>query len=178
LFVSHWVDLPTDSARATYLRFLDGSVGRGRYVLRSLPEWRKSFPMPMSIIAFFNFIGAVVLCGGAFSLCRWLMMKGLLRQGEWGVFRAVGAPRSSLFWRVIAEAGLITLPGALVAPLIALPIIAYFNHSVRVVDIPLAQSGPSVAFSILGPSILNLVCACYPAWRLSRTAPTLNLGSF
>jgi ABC-type antimicrobial peptide transport system permease subunit len=105
------------------------------------------------------------------------MMKGLLRAGEWGVFRAVGAPRGSLFWRVMAEAGLITLPAALVAPLVALPIIAYFNHNVRVVDIPLALNTTAVIFSILGPVVLNLAGACYPAWRLSRTPPTLNLGS-
>ncbi|HEX2657636.1 MAG TPA: ABC transporter permease, partial [Polyangia bacterium] len=177
LFVSHWVDLPNEDVRGRYARFLDTVVGPGRYVLRSLPEWRQAFALPMSIIAFFNFMGAVVLCGGAFSLGRWLMMKGLLRAGEWGVFRAVGAPRGSLFWRVLAEAALITTPAALVAPLLALPIIAYFNHSVRVVDIPLSLNGLGVALSIAGPLLLNLIGACYPAWRLSRTPPTMNLGT-
>lgn len=177
LFASHWVDLPTEPLRVAYAQFLDRTVGPGRYVLRSLPEWRKSFGLPMSTIAFFNFMGAVVLCGGAFALGRWLMMKGILRAGEWGVFRAIGAPRGSLFWRVLAEAGLITVPAVLVAPLIGLPIIAYFNQTVRVVDIPLEINLPSVAFSILGPLSLNLLCACYPAWRLSRTPSTLNLST-
>jgi len=176
LFVSHWVDLPEAGQRAAYAHYLDRVFGPGRAVLRALPEWRRSFALPVSSIGFFNFIGAVVLLGGAFSLGRWLLTKGLVRAPELGVFRALGAPRSALLWRVLSEAALISVPAALTAPLVAAPMVWFFNQHVRVVDIPLETTVWSVTSSIVAPLLFNLAGALYPAGRLAHTPPTLYLG--
>lgn len=176
LFVSHWVDLPDAGQRAAYARYLDRVFGPGRAVLRALPEWRRSFTLPVSSIGFFNFIGAVVLLGGAFSLGRWLLTKGLVRAAELGVFRALGAPRSALLWRILSEAALIAVPAALTAPLVAAPMLWFFNQHVRVVDIPLETTVLSVTCSIVAPLLFNLAGALYPAGRLAHTPPTLYLG--
>jgi len=171
LFVSHWVDLPDASQRAAYARYLDRVFGPGRAVLRALPEWRRSFALPVSSIGFFNFIGAVVLLGGAFGLGRWLLTKGILRAAELGVLRALGAPRSALLWRILAEAALISVPAALSAPLVAAPLVWFFNQHIRVVDIPLETTAWSLACSIAAPLLVNLAGAVYPAGRLARTPP-------
>jgi putative ABC transport system permease protein len=176
LFVSHWVDLPDAGQRAAYARYLNRVFGPGRAVLRALPEWRRSFALPVSPIGFFNFIGAVVLLGGAFSLGRWLLTRGLVRAPELGVFRALGAPRSALLWRVLSEAALISVPAALTAPLVAAPMVWFFNQRVRVVDIPLETTVWSVTCSIVAPLLFNLAGALYPAGRLAHTPPTLYLG--
>lgn len=175
-FVTQWVELPTAEQRAAYQRELDARFGPGRTVLRSLAAWRAEFAVPHSQIAFFSFLGLVVALGGAFTLARWLLTKGLSRGAELGVYRALGAPQSSIFWRVMAEAWLLALPAVLLAPLAATPTIHFFNRYVRVVDTPLELSLLAVLVSVGSAGLLCLGGALYPAWRLSRTGPTIYLG--
>jgi putative ABC transport system permease protein len=162
LFVSYWVDLPTEEQRARYLRHVEARLDPGRFRLRSLAEWQRDFPIPANQISFFGFLGAVVLLAGGFNLARWLLTKGLARSGELGIYRALGAPRSSLFWRVLAEAA-------------ALPLIAFFNHQVRVVDVPLALTDVALAFTVVPTFLVGIAGAIYPATRIARTPPTLYL---
>ena len=175
-FVTLWIDLPTAEQRAAYQRALDARFGAGQTVLRDLAAWRQEFGMPHSQIAFFSFLGLVVILAGAFNLARWLLTKGLSRGAELGVYRALGAPQSSIFWRVMAEAWLLVWPAALLAPVAATPTIYFFNQYVRVVDTPLELSALSVLISVISTVLVCLVGALYPSWRLSRTAPTIYLG--
>lgn len=176
LFVTMWVDLPTAEGQARYRRDLDQMLGPGQYVLRSLSQWRRDLRMASSQLAFFSFMGAVVLLGGGFNLARWLLTKGLSRGAELGIFRALGAPRASLFWRIVAEATLLALPSALLAPLMALPGVWLFNRHVHVVDMPLEVGPVSVLVSIAAPLLVGVMGSLYPAWRLARTPPTVYLG--
>jgi putative ABC transport system permease protein len=175
-FVSSWVDLPTPQHVAAYRADLDRLVGPGRWALRSLAEWRREFSMPSSQIAFFSFLGVVVLMGGASNLSRWLLTKGLVRSEELGIFRALGAPRAAIFTRTFAEGLLLAIPAALLAPLMGAPTLWLFNRYVRVVDIPLEQSAVTLAFGVFPPFIAYTLASLYPAWRLARTPPTLHLG--
>jgi putative ABC transport system permease protein len=176
LFVTAWVDLPTPQHEEEYRRDLDRMFGSGRTVLRSLSEWRQRFPMPRSQIAFFGFLGLIVLVGGAFNLARWLLTRGLSRSAELGVFRALGAPRSSLFGRIMAEATLLALPAALLAPVAAMPFVWLFNKYVRLVDMPLEVGRLALLISIIPSFLVGVLGGLYPAWRLARTPPTLYLG--
>lgn len=175
-FVTFWVDLPTAEQRAAYRRELDARFGPGRTRLRSLAEWRQQFGMDHSQIAFFSFLGLVVVVGGAFNLARWLLTKGLSRGPELGVYRALGAPQSSIFWRVLAEAILLSWPAVLLAPVAALPTTFLFNRYVRLVDMPQEMTVQSVLSSAAVAALLCMLGALYPAWRLSRTPPTTYLG--
>jgi putative ABC transport system permease protein len=175
-FVSSWVDLPTPAHVAAYRADLDRLLGPGRWVLRSLAEWRREFRMPSSQIAFFSFLGVVVLMGGAANLSRWLLTKGLTRSEELGIFRALGAPRAAIFTRTLAEGLLLALPAALLAPLMGAPTLWLFNRYVRVVDMPLEQSALTLAFGVVPPLVAYSLASLYPAWRLARTPPTVHLG--
>jgi putative ABC transport system permease protein len=175
-FVSSWVDLPTPAHVAAYRADLDRLIGPGRWRLRALDEWRREFRMPSSQIAFFSFLGVVVLMGGASNLSRWLLTKGLTRSEELGIFRALGAPRAAIFTRTLAEGLLLALPAALLAPLMGAPTLWLFNRYVRVVDMPLEQSALTLAFGVFPPLFAYTLASLYPAWRLSRTPPTLHLG--
>jgi len=175
LFVTYWVDLPTPEQRARYREHLERQLGAGRFRLRSLAEWQREFPIPATQISFFGLLGGVVLLGGGFNLARWLLTKGLARSGELGVFRALGAPRGALFWRVIAEAALLSLGAAALAPLFAVPLIALFNSLVRVVDQPLVFDGAAMLLTVLPTILVGVAGAIYPAWRLAQTPPTLYL---
>ena len=117
-----------------------------------------------------------MLLGSAFNVARWLLTKGLSRSAELGVFRALGARRSSLFWRIMAEAALLAAPAALLAPIAAMPLVWLFNRHVRVVDMPLEVGRLSVLVTVLPAFVAWIVGGIYPAWRIARTPPTLYLG--
>jgi putative ABC transport system permease protein len=176
-FVTAWVDLPTPELVAAYRADLDQRIGPGNWVLRSLGEWRRDLGMPSSQISFFSFLGLVVLVGGAFNLARWLLTRGLTRAEELGVYRALGAPRASIFARTFLEGVLLALPAALLAPVASLPIVWMFNRYIHVVDMPLELSPLSVAVSMVSPLLVCALASVLPAWRLARTRPTVYLGS-
>ena len=175
-FVISWVDLPTPAHVAAYRRDLDRLLGPGRYTLRSLAEWRRAFRLPTSQLSFFNFLAVVVLVGGVFTLVRFLLTKGLSRGAELGVYRALGAPRTSIFARTWVEGMLLALPAALLGPLAALPTVWIFNRYVRVVDMPLEASALGLAFGVGVPLLACALGVTYPAWRLSSARPTVYLG--
>ncbi|MDB4980008.1 MAG: peptide transporter permease [Myxococcales bacterium] len=176
LFVVSWVDLPTPTHVEAYRRDLDRLVGPGRYVLRSLAEWRRAFPMPTTQLSFFSFLAVIVLLGGIFTLARFLLTKGLTRGPELGVYRALGAPRASIFARTWAEGMLLAVPAALFGPVMALPTTYIFNRFVHIVDMPLEGSLSGVAIGVLTPIAACALGLLYPAWRLSRVRPTVYLG--
>jgi putative ABC transport system permease protein len=175
-FVVSWVDLPTPAHVAAYRRDLDRLLGPDRYALRSLAEWRRAFPMPTSQLTFFNFLAVVVLVGSVFTLVRFLLTKGLSRGAELGVYRALGAPRGSIFARTWAEGMLMSVAAALLGPLAALPTTWIFNRYVRVVDMPLEPSALALACAVGVPILACAVGLTYPAWRLSSARPTVYLG--
>jgi putative ABC transport system permease protein len=175
-FVLSWVDLPTPARVEAYRRDLDRGLGPGRYVLRSLAEWRRAFRMPTSQLSFFSFLAVVVLVGGVFTLMRFLFTKGLTRGAELGVYRALGAPRASIFARTWAEGMLVGVPAALLGPVASVPTRLIFNHYVRVVDMPLETSPLSLALGVVIPIGACALGVLYPAWRLSRARPTVYLG--
>jgi putative ABC transport system permease protein len=175
-FVISWVDLPTPERVEAYRRDLDRVLGPGRYVLRSLAEWRRAFRMPTSQLSFFSFLAVVVLVGGVFTLMRFLFTKGLTRGAELGVYRALGAPRASIFARTWAEGMLVGVPAALLGPVASVPTRLIFNHYVRVVDMPLEASPLSLGLGVVIPIGACALGVLYPAWRLSRARPTVYLG--
>jgi ABC-type antimicrobial peptide transport system permease subunit len=177
LFVTHWVDLPTPAHVAAYRADLDRLVGPGRWALRSLAEWRREFAMPQSQIAFFSFLGLVVLVGGASNLARWLLTMGLVRADELGVYRALGAPRASIFARTFAQGLMLALPAALLGPLLMMPVVWLFNACIRVVDMPLEVTPLGVMVAIAGPLVASALGSLHPAWRLAQTKPTLYLSA-
>jgi putative ABC transport system permease protein len=175
-FVVSWVDLPTPAHVAAYRQDLDRLLGPDRYALRSLAEWRRAFPMPTSQLAFFSFLAVVVLVGGVFTLVRFLLTKGLSRGAELGVYRALGAPRGSIFARVWAEGMLVGVPAALLGPIAGLPTVFIFNRYVRVVDMPLEATALGLVVAVGAPILVCAIGVAYPAWRLSAARPTVYLG--
>jgi putative ABC transport system permease protein len=175
-FVTAWVDLPTPQHVTDYRIELEARLGPGNWSLRSLADWRRDLAMPSSQISFFSFLGLIVLVGGAFNLARWLLTKGLTRAEELGVYRALGAPRASIFARTFLEGALLAAPAALLAPVMSLPILWLFNRYIHVVDMPLEVSRLCVVVSIVAPLLMCALGSTLPAWRLARTRPTLYLG--
>jgi putative ABC transport system permease protein len=178
IFVSFWAELPTASLRAAYSRYLDQQFGpRGvEHQLRRYVEWQLTFPMPASDAFFFTALLGLGLLGAGFTTARLLLAKGLARREELGIHRALGATRAALFGRQLIEAAIIALPAALLGLLIAVGQNRLFNRVALGNDIPVTLN---LAAALLGggPAFLvGLLAAVYPAWRMSRTPPTITLG--
>ena len=176
LFVTSWVDLPTAAHVAAYRADLDGLFGSGHYTLRPLAQWRHDFAVPKSQISFLSFLGFFVMVGSGFNLSRWLLTKGLMRSDEIGIFRALGASRSSIVARTFTEGMLLALPAALLGPVASLPSVWCFNRWVQIVDMPLQQSVFAATLGVAPALVVGALGALYPAWRLSLTPPTRSMG--
>jgi putative ABC transport system permease protein len=93
-----------------------------------------------------------------------------------GIFRALGATRFDLFSRQMLEGLLIALPAALLGVLIALLYNGLFNRIALQNDMPVVLSPLGFALGVLPSLLVGLLAAAYPAWRMSRTPPTVVLG--
>jgi len=178
IFVSYWAELPTEASRRAYRAYLDQTFGaRGVPVaLRDLPALRAAFASPPTAVGFFMFLTTMILLGGGLIMTRLLLAKGLARGDELGIFRALGAPRRSLFTRQLIEAALLSGAAGVLSILIAGPQAFFYNRAVADTDIPIAVT-PHAFIITLGATVgVGLLCALYPAWRASTRAPTVALG--
>jgi putative ABC transport system permease protein len=178
VFVTLWLELTTPEQRAAYTRFLDQRfASRGiAYTLRSYPEWQAAFPVPDSSIRFFAMLAGFVLLASGFNMARLFMAKGLARREELGIHRALGASRGSLFVRLVLEASLLSAPAAFAGVLISLVFHAAYNRLVEDNDIPIGVTALGFLVSVGAALLTGTLAALYPAWRVSRTRPTVYLG--
>jgi putative ABC transport system permease protein len=177
VFVSFWAELTDDVQRAAYARYLQQHFPPAAQArLRRSAEWARAFPADDSDIGFFTLLLALGLLGAGFSTARLLLAKGLSRREEVGIHRALGATRGALFARQMIEGSLIALPAALLGPLIALGQHRLFNSVALSNDIPVGLDVMSAAIGVGAAFLVGLLAAAYPAWRMSRTPPTVTMG--
>jgi putative ABC transport system permease protein len=174
LFISYWLELPTEDGRRAYRAYLDRHFtgpGRAGYQLRDYATWAATFTMPFTDIRFFTILTGLVLLGGGFNASRLLLAKGLARRSELGIHRALGASRMSIVVRQLSEAALLAVPAALLGILLAIPYNHLFNRLVEINDIPVRMSVEGFARGFIPAVVVGVAAAVYPAWRLSQTGP-------
>jgi putative ABC transport system permease protein len=177
IFVSFWAELVDQRQRLAYADYLGQRLPPAAHPrLRMSAEWAKEFPPLDSDIVFFTLVLALGLAGAGFSTARLLLAKGHARREELGIHRALGATRGDLFARQMIEAALIALPAALIGPVIAIWQHRLFNTIALVNDIPVGLDVTSAVIGVGAAFLVGLVAAAYPAWRMSRTPPTVTMG--
>lgn len=178
IFMSYWLELPTPAARQAYERYLAATLGPlgVSYHLRDIAGLRAAFPLPMTAVSFFLLVTVVILLGGGLIMARLLLAKGLARGDELGIFRALGAPRRSLFARQLIEAALLSGVAGLLSVLIAAPQSYFYNTVVADTDIPVQVSPASLLITLGVTMLVGVVFALYPAWRAASRPPTVSMG--
>jgi len=175
LFLTYWIELTTPAQRQAYARYLAEALrARGvPYVLRDLAQLRQSLRQPHGAISFFLFVTSLIMVAGGLITARLLLAKGMARRDELGIFRALGAPRGSLFARQLLEALLLSVAAGVASLAVSWPAAAAYNHAVADTDIPLALSGAAFAITFAATVAVGVVCAIFPAWRAADRAPTI-----
>jgi putative ABC transport system permease protein len=178
--VAFWIDLPTAALRDAYARYLETTLGaRGvRYELRDRARLRHALGLPKSALNFFVFLTFIVLAGAGLVATRLYLAKGLTRQGELSIFRAVGAPRLSLVVRQLLEALLLSATAGVCATAVAASAAFVYNRLVADTDIPLAVTPLAFFITFTATVAVGVAAALYPAWRAAArrlTAPSMRI---
>jgi putative ABC transport system permease protein len=173
--VAFWIDLPTAALRDAYARYLATALGaRGvRYELRDLALLRHALGLPKSALNFFVFLTFLVLVGAGLVAMRLYLAKGLTRQGELSIFRAVGAPRLSLVVRQLLEALLLSALAGVSAMAVAASAAFVYNRLVADTDIPLGVTPLAFVITFTATVAVGTAAALYPAWTAAARRPTL-----
>jgi len=122
-------------------------------------------------------IGAISLLVAAVTIANTMLMSAIEREGEIGVFRAVGYPKRAVISLLVAEATILGIVGAAIGAPVALGIGAVVNQ-VLVGD-PLAFTDAGLRYVGLGVGfgiVTALVAGIYPAWKAANRPPVEVLG--
>ncbi|WP_276258547.1 ABC transporter permease [Haloglomus litoreum] len=122
-------------------------------------------------------IGAISLLVAAVTIANTMLMSAIEREGEIGVFRAVGYPKRAVVSLLVAEATILGIVGSAIGAPIALGIGALVNgllvgDPLAFTDAGLRYIGLGVAFGI----VTALVAGIYPAWKAANRPPVEVLG--
>jgi putative ABC transport system permease protein len=121
-------------------------------------------------------VGAISLFVAAVTIANTLLMAAIEREGEIGLQRAVGYPKSAVLRLLVVEATLLGVIGAAIGAPIALGIGAVANQLLV---------GDALAFTPTGLRLVGLgvvagvgtalVAGVYPAWKAANKRPVVAL---
>lgn len=122
-------------------------------------------------------IGAISLLVAAVTIANTMLMSAIEREGEIGVFRAVGYPKRAVVSLLVAEATILGLVGAAIGAPVALGIGMVINE--LLLGDPLAFTDAGLRYVAVGVTfgiVTALVAGLYPAWKAANRRPVEVLG--
>lgn len=90
------------------------------------------------------------------------------RSSEIGVRKAFGASSKTLVMQFIVENIIITFLGGMIALVLSILLLAFFNSSGMIPNASLGINLPVLLYTVLACLLFGLVSGVYPAWRMSR----------
>ncbi|MFB6080172.1 MAG: ABC transporter permease [Haloferacaceae archaeon] len=117
-------------------------------------------------------VGAISLLVAAVTIANTMLMSAIEREGEIGVFRAVGYPKTAVVRMLVAESTILGVVGAALGAPIALGIGLVIND--LLLGDPLAFTAAALRYVGVGVAfgvVTALLAGIYPAWKAANKRP-------
>lgn len=186
VWIQYWVELETGEQKRRYEDFLTGYIreqkaqGRFERPLKfgltrpsELLVARQVLADDNRVLGWLSLAFLLVCVVNAVAL---LLAKFLRKAPEAGVRRALGASRNAIFTQHLIESACIGILGGLVGILLSIfGLSAVKNLAMGFAD-HIAHMDWIMMFAAIGLAVVaSLLAGLYPAWRISRTNPSIYL---
>ncbi|MFC6980697.1 ABC transporter permease [Microbulbifer taiwanensis] len=186
VWIQYWVQLDSDEQRERYREYLTGFIreqkAQGRFPrplkfgLSKPSEWLQLNEVVDGDDRMLNWLSLAFLLVCLVNAVALLLAKFLRKAAEAGVRRALGASRKAVFSQHLVESGCIGLAGGLIGILLTLAGLALVRQLQMGYLDTVASMDWLMMLSAIGLAILSsLLAGLYPAWRISRTNPSIYL---
>ncbi|MGL6159249.1 ABC transporter permease [Microbulbifer sp.] len=186
VWIQHWVQLDSHEQRDRYRDYLTGFIReqkeQGRFPrplkfgLSKPSEWLELNEVVDGDDRMLSWLSLAFLLVCLVNAVALLLAKFLRKAPEAGVRRALGASRKSVFSQHLVESGCIGLAGGLIGILMTLAGLALIRQLQMGYLDAVASMNWLMMLSAIGLAILSsLLAGLYPAWRISRTNPSIYL---
>lgn len=184
IFIQYWVELPNESAQATYKDWLGGYIseqkklGRfqrpAKYSITTIPAIIEREKFVPESVRTMSIVSLLFLAVCSVNLIGILLGKFLARIPEVSVRRALGASRAQIFWQHVVECELIGLAGGILGILLSLGLIEVLSKFVHSGE-ALRLDGEMLLLAGFLSLVAGLVAGVYPAWRVCSVPPAMQL---
>jgi putative ABC transport system permease protein len=186
IWIQFWVELPTHSAAARYLAFLNNYAAEqrqtGRFnwppnvALRNVRQWlayQHVVPVAVGTLTTVSFAILLVCLLNATGL---MLAKFMARIGGMGVRRALGANRPAIFAQCLVETGVVGLVGGLVGVgLTKLGLASSRPVLPQDLSVLTRLHGTDMLIALVMAIVATLLAGLYPTWRATQVQPAAQI---
>ncbi|MCW8125038.1 ABC transporter permease [Microbulbifer halophilus] len=186
VWIQYWAQLDTPEQMERYRDYLTGFIrerkAQGRFPrplkfgLSNPSEWLALNEVVDGDDRMLSWLSLAFLLVCLVNAVALLLAKFLRKAPEAGVRRALGASGRSIFSQHLVESGCIGFAGGLIGILMTLVGLALIRQLAMGHMDTVASMNWLMMLSAIGLAILSsLLAGLYPAWRISRTNPSIYL---
>jgi len=189
-WIQFWVEVEPDR-QAEYVAFVDDYSRKlkelGRYPrplnnrVTPMMDWISERNQAGETTVVIMILSMLFLAVCAINLTGLLLGKFLAKANRIGIYRALGAPRSSVFMQHIIECELVGLIGGAAGILLAMLALRLIVRMMPDLSGFVAKEifrldGTMIAVAIGLALLAGLSAGIYPAWRASRISPAMQIN--
>jgi putative ABC transport system permease protein len=189
-WIQFWVEVEPDR-QAEYVTFVDdysrGLKELGRYPrplnnrVTPMMDWVAERNQAGGTTVVIMILSMLFLAVCAINLTGLLLGKFLAKANRIGIYRALGAPRLSVFTQHIIECELVGLIGGAAGILLAMGVLRVLvrmmpDLSGFMSDEVFRLDGTMIALAVGLALVAGLAAGIYPAWRASRISPAMQIN--
>ncbi|WP_444908757.1 ABC transporter permease [Microbulbifer sp. TRSA005] len=186
VWIQFWVELRDSEQKAEYENFLtayiQGQKDQGRFerplkfALSKPSEWLVLNEVLSDDNRILGWVSLAFLLVCVINAVALLLAKFLRKAPEAGVRRALGASRNAIFTQHLIESSTIGILGGIVGILLAFMGISGIRYLAMGQLDTVAKMDWIMVIAAIGLALIaSLLAGLYPAWRISRTNPSIYL---
>ncbi|MCO1333649.1 ABC transporter permease [Microbulbifer sp. OS29] len=186
IWIQYWVELSSSEQKGQYEDFLTayirGEKAQGRFerplkfALSKPSEWLVLNEVLSDDNRVLGWVSLAFLLVCVINAVALLLAKFLRKAPEAGVRRALGASRSAIFTQHLIESAAIGMIGGIAGIFIAVLGISGIRHLAMGQMDTVATMDWVMMIAAVGLALIaSLLAGFYPAWRISRTNPSIYL---